>query len=173
LATVTQALEDLDNQGIDIQAVDSEIDKLALSLTTSMTNDSISKNLITSYPSGDTATIKNVLIMYQQSGNNINGTMTQKAITNYVEGVKSELNTTINSIPVGGGSTNLGSNNSGNIVVIDPDGNIIAGSTSEVTIIEALIKSGVYVAKDTVGLEIDYENKTFTRTQEATYYTQG
>jgi len=99
--------------------------------------------------------------------------MTQKAIKNYVEGVKSELNTTINSIPVGGGSANLGSNNSGNIVVIDSDGNIIAGSTSEVTIIEALIKSGVYVAKDTVGLEIDYENKTFTRTQEATYYTQG
>ena len=110
---------------------------------------------------------------YTTEGENEDGSMTQKAIKNYVEGVKSELNTTINSISVSGGSANLGSNNSGNIVVIDPDGNIIAGSTSEVTIIEALIKSGVYVAKDTVGLEIDYESKTFTRTQEATYYTQG
>ena len=68
----------------------------------------------------------------------------------------------------GGGSTNLGGDNAGSVVVVGPDGNIIAGDTSEQSIIEALIRTGVYHAKDAVGATIDYENKSISRSQEAT-----
>lgn len=177
LAAVNEALENIEeaSSGVDITAVDNEIDKLALSLTTSMTNEAISKNLVTAYPAGDTSTIKNLLIMYQQSGNNINGTMTQKAITNYVNSVKQELQTAINNITIsgGGGSTNLGIDNAGTIVVVGPDGNITAGNATEADVIEALIKAGAYSLSGVVGMELDYENKVYTRTQDGKILQPG
>ena len=104
---------------------------------------------------------------YTSYGDNEDGSMTQKAIKAYV--TDSIRNITVS----GGGSTNLGQDNAGKIVVIDENGNIVSGDTSEAAIIEALIKSGAYEAKNALGLEIDYENKSNTRTQEATYLTMG
>lgn len=165
LAAVNEALENITN--IDITTIHNEIDKLVLSITTSMSNGSISKNLITTYPDESTHTLHNLITMYTDSGNNINGTMTQKAITQYVESIKQDLITRINNIVVnGGGSTNLGSENAGNVVIIGPDGTIIAGSTTEADIIEALIKAGAYSLAGVVGMELDYENKIYTRTQD-------
>ena len=106
---------------------------------------------------------------YTTYGANEDGSMTQKAITNYVSDVKANLENQIRtSGGSGGGSTNLGGDNAGSVVVVGPDGNIIAGDTSEQSIIEALIRTGVYHAKDAVGATIDYENKSISRSQEAT-----
>jgi hypothetical protein len=46
---------------------------------------------------------------------------------------------------------------------VGDDGNIIAGVASEEDIIAALIANGGYTARDAVGLEIDYNNKSFRR----------
>lgn len=106
---------------------------------------------------------------YTSYGNNEDGSMTQKAIKQYVDNAVSSI--TINPGTSGGGNTNLGSENAGSIVVVGPDGNITAGDTQEQSIIEALIRSGIYQAKNAVGLSIDYENKSMARTQEATSNT--
>lgn len=102
---------------------------------------------------------------YTTYGNNEDGSMTQKAIKNYVE-------TAVRNAGGGsGGSSNLGGDNAGSVVIVGPDGNIIAGDTTEQAIIEALIRTGVYQAKDAVGAEVDYENRSIGRSQEATGMT--
>lgn len=171
LAAVTEALSGFNGE---TTLINNQIDQFILSITTSMANNAISKNLISTYPDGHTNILNNIITMYQSSGTKMDGTMTQKAITQYVESVKAELQAAINNIQVsGGGSTNLGTENAGNVVVIGPDGNIIAGSTTENSIIEALVKAGAYSVKDAVGMELDYENKSYTRTQEAKTYNAG
>lgn len=109
---------------------------------------------------------------YTTSGANEDGSMTQKAITNYVTDVKTALEAKIRTSGGGGsGTSNLGSDNAGQVVVVGEDGNITASDTTEQSIIEALIRTGVYQAKDAVGSAIDYENKSVGRTQEATAAT--
>ena len=114
---------------------------------------------------------------YTSYGDNEDGSMTQKAIKQYITNVKTELQNQINAIPTGGnggsGTTNLGSNNAGYIVVIDANGNIISGNTTEASIINALLKSGSYTARNAIGVEFDYVNKTYTRTQEASGKSAG
>lgn len=171
LAALNEALNNITN--VDITTIHNEIDKLVLSVTTSMTNGSISKNLVTTYPDDSTNTLRNLITMYTDSGNNTNGTMTQKAITQYVESVRQELLAAINASGGSGGSTNLGPENAGNIVIIGPDGNIIAGDATEADIIEALIKSGAYNITGVVGMELDYENKVYTRTQDGKTFQPG
>ena len=109
---------------------------------------------------------------YTSEGTNEDGSMTQKAIKTYVEEVKNTLQSQINSSGGNsGGTTNLGANNAGQIVIVGPEGTIVAGDTSELEIIELLLRTGTYQAKDAVGLNIDYENKSVGRTQEATSNT--
>ena len=100
---------------------------------------------------------------YTSYGNNEDGSMTQKAIKNYVETAVKNAG--------GSGTSNLGDNNAGSVVIVGPDGNIIAGDTSEQDIIELLIRTGIYQAKDAVGASIDYENRSIGREQEATGHT--
>jgi hypothetical protein len=115
--------------------------------------------------------------------------MTQKAITDALNNKadvsalnakadKTYVDQKVASIPSGGGgsgggNTNLGGANSGKIVVVGSDGNIIAGAVSEEELIEALVTSGGYTARSAVGLEVDYDNKSFTRTQQAQGLTMG
>ena len=119
--------------------------------------------------------------VYNTTGQNTDGYMTQKAVTdalgekvntsvlnNYATTVY--VNQQIASIPSSGmpsGVSNLGIDNAGKIVVIGPDGNIISGDITEQAIIDALIHSDAYAAEGTSGLIIDYSNKSFTRAQEA------
>ena len=100
---------------------------------------------------------------YTSYGDNEDGSMTQKAIKNYVDNAVRTSG--------GGGSTNLGGDNAGQVVIVGPNGNIIAGDTTEQSIIEALIRTGIYQAKDALGTSIDYENKSIGRTQEASATT--
>lgn len=109
----------------------------------------------------------NIMKNYTTTGANEDGSMTQKAITDELDKIKRE----------GGGSsdgsTNLGPENDGKIVVIDSDGNVKASEVTEENIVESLISGGFYDAKDAVGLEIDYKNKGFTRIQGASHIGQG
>ena len=133
--------------------------------------------------------------VYNTTGQNTDGYMTQKAVTDaldtkativYVNNSLSNKvdNSTLNNyatttyvnqkiaaIPssstMPSGVSNLGIDNAGKIVVIGPDGNIISGDITEQAIIDALIHSDAYAAEGTSGLIIDYSNKSFTRSQEA------
>ena len=127
---------------------------------------------------------------YSSTGQNTDGYMTQKAVTDalndkasitYVDNSLSTkvdittFNSTINnyattayvnqkiaSIPSSGlpsGVSNLGVDNAGKIVIIGPDGNIIAGEVTEDSIIEALIQSGNYNLTGTIETSVDYYNK--------------
>ena len=140
--------------------------------------------------------------VYTTTGQNTDGYMTQKAVTDalatkadssslniYI--TTNEMNTALASkadvsyvdqkiaaIPAGGGSSsggisNLGSDNAGRIVIVGSDGNIIPGAISEETLVESLIRSGLYQARDAGGLEINYQEKSYSRTQESTHYSMG
>lgn len=138
--------------------------------------------------------------VYSTTGQNTDGYMTQKAVTDaldtkasvtYVNNNLSNKvdNSTLNNyatttyvnqkianIPsssMPGGISNLGIDAAGKIVIVGPDGNIIAGDTSEASIIEALIKSGSYKTEGVVGLSIDYENKSVERLYDAVGYNAG
>lgn len=140
-------------------------------------------------------------VAYSTTGQNTDGYMTQKATTDALAAkansadvtnalstkadssaltnlaTKTYVDNKIATIPTGGGGTatnlNLGSENKGKLVVVGADGNIIAGTVLEDELIEALIISGGYTARDAVGIEIDYDNKIVKRTQQAVGKSMG
>jgi hypothetical protein len=59
------------------------------------------------------------------------------------------------------------------LVKVDENGHLVASVATEEAIIEALLQAGTYIAKDAVGLDIDYANRAFNRVQEATGKTMG
>lgn len=170
LNTVTQAMEDAQTLISELNSttiIDNEINKLLFTISNLNRSGYIGTDIVLKYPDESIKRINDAIKYYTSTGNNTDGTMTQKAITDAISAAIGSGGSG------GGGSTNLGPENSGNIVVIGPDGNIISGDTTEASIIEALIKSGSYVAKDAVGAEMDYENRVFSRTQESEYYQPG
>ena len=91
---------------------------------------------------------------------------------------KTYVDQQIAQIPSGGGSgssinINLNSENAGHMVVVDENGGITASSMTESNILELLIRGGTYSIENVIGLDIDYQNKTFTRIQEARNYSMG
>ena len=126
------------------------------------TSTAAAKELQTTITKGEDVNTYTVEKNYTSYGDNEDGSMTQKAIKQYVSSVKEELEQEMANT-----GTNLGQDNAGTVVIVGPDGTIAAGDTTEQQIIEALIKSGSYTAKNGVGIEIDYENKSAVRTQEA------
>jgi len=108
--------------------------------------------------------------------------MTQKAITDALTDKASitYVQNAIANIP-SGGSSGSGGNMSGNItgadeghlVTIDENGNLIPSLATDEAVIEALLQAGTYVAKDAVGIDMDYANRTCTRVQEATNKSMG
>ena len=152
--------------------VNSEIKKVSITKSANSGTAANTVDLTMTYPDNTTSTISDVVKMYKSTGTNEDGTMTQKAITSYMEQIAS------NSSGSGGnssssGTTNLGNENSGNIVVIGPDGNITSGTVTEHQIIEALIAAGNYTVEGALGLEVDYENLSNTRTQDAVGLSAG
>jgi hypothetical protein len=82
-----------------------------------------------------------------------------------VKADKTYVDQAIAAIPSdGSGDTNLGTDSAGHLVVIGDDGNIAPSDTTEDSLIEALIRSGIYQAKQAVGLDINYQEKSFIRT---------
>lgn len=153
----TDALENL------TQTIDNEIDKLLVEMETVSDNDATTNNLQITYPDDSISTINNVIKYYNSVGQNTDGTMTQKAISTALNNLRQE----IGSSGGGGGTSNLGQDNAGSLVVIGPDGNITASEVEETELIDALIQTGTYSAKEAVGLSIDYKDRIFTRQQQA------
>ena len=115
LSTVNTALTELEDATIDL--VNDEVKKLAIELTTVSNQDnSIGQRFTVHYPDSSTQVINNVAKYYTNSGNNVDGTMTQRAITEAIR-------TAVNSIVIP--STNLGAQNANKIVIVGPDGTII------------------------------------------------
>ena len=169
LETAQEALETAQEAQIntlDTEDIDDEIKKLNVSVNLVNGTNANTYQVITTYPD-NTLHTENATKLYKTTGDHEDGTMTQKAITAALSNIPSGGSSS------SGGNTNLGIENAGNIVVIDDNGNVIAGSISENSIIEALIKSGAYIAKEALGIEVDYEHKTVIRTQDAAYLNMG
>ena len=160
LEAVQEAIDNIDTTILEtakeelVDIADDEIDKLALALTITNSSTAIDKTLKITYPNGAERLINSIVKYYKTTGNNEDGTMTQKAITE--------------AIRKGGGGSIAIEGKPGSIIILGSDGKLIASDTVlESDIIEALIKSGSYNSAHALGLKIDYENKAFERTQEA------
>jgi len=126
--------------------------------------------MVVSTPSGLAKTVDNINKMYRTTGQNEDGTMTQKAITDALAqkansadvATKAYVDTKV----AGGGSTgvsNLGVDAAGKIVIVGPDGKITSGSLSETEIADAIVNGGGSANRESLGLLIDYNNKNFER----------
>lgn len=156
-AAAAQALSDL------TAAANTEIKKLVFDLDTTTNNDSsISQNLIVSYPDNSQIVLDDIVKYYDTTGDNTDGTMTQKAISNALRNA----------------NTNLGANNANKVVIVGPDGNIIASSTAT----ESMILNGggggggstpeptddpTKPSTGIVGVRINYSTSVITPTDDA------
>lgn len=181
LETVNSALEDI------AAAAATEIDKLLITLDQVQGVNATIANLNVTYPDETVKTVNNLIKLYTTVGNNTDGGMTQKAITDAL----GDMNTTIvnnyntlnssittldskvtNIINNGGGSgsginIHFSIDDAGKIVIIGPDGQIIPSpNLTETNLIDVLINTSGYVLKDCTGIMADYENYSFSRSQE-------
>lgn len=163
IAEVTDSLAAIDEAVLDSIEDDINTD-LSLSKSSTTRNNAVETDLTLNLMDGESKTLQGVVKNYKTVGNNEDGSMTQKAIKDYVEDQISNVDIT---------DKKFGIDKAGNIVVIDENGNIAAGTTSEADIIAALINSGSYNVDGTVGLQLDYANKTFTRIQDAEGLVEG
>lgn len=145
----------------DIQtAAYTEIKKLALSLETVTNNDnSIGQNLIITYPDNTNAELNNVVKYYTTTGNAEDGTMTQRAISRALQSA----------------GINLGAQNANKVVIVGPDGSIVASTTAT----EDMILNGggggntptpenpIAPSTGIVGIRINYTNFTIIPTDDA------
>lgn len=155
LDPIEEAIQSLQDDLIDVSA--SSINTAEVKgITFSITKDGTT----TSYP------IKN----YTTYGDNEDGSMTQKAIKAYIAVIKNELEQEIQNSSgsgSGGGSTNLGPQNSDLIVIVGDDGTIKPGDVAQEDIIRTQLLMGTYVARNAAGLEIDYANRSIKRVKTA------
>lgn len=124
---------------------------------------------------------------YTTLGDNEDGSMTQKAITELYDNqsdmyqqLASNLETleeTVENIGTTGGGGNIsgdiGFADDGTLIVSDGEGGIRPGDITEESLILDQVINGIYAPKGVVGLEIDYENKTCKRLAEAVGKTAG
>ena len=160
IAALNAAIENMEEgDSMDTAAVDAEIKKLVLSTSNSTSGSAIAKNLVTKYPDNSTRSIANIVKYYTGTGDNEDGTMTQKAITAALAAIPTGGGG--ESIPSGGTVIYLDPEDAGQLTVVDTDGNIVAGGILADDIANFLIKNDLSFIQDTIGLKIDYINKTF------------
>ena len=153
LENVESALNELDTVGNLQDIADNEISKLAFAVNTVNNNNAITNNLKITYPD-DEQTNVTVTKYYTTTGNNIDGTMTQKAITQ-----------AMNSATV-----NLGAANAGKFVAVGTNGELVPSNSTPVNPDTPIIPEPT---DEPLGLEIDYVNKTYTRLGSASNLTAG
>ena len=165
---------------LDTEDVDDEIKKLKITYEKVKTNShGFYTNLRVTYPDGTSEVIPDVVDLAKETGPSEIEGMTQKAITEALaaKADKTYVDQQIANIPSSDSSGNISGNFSsedeGHMVVIDENGNLIPSLATDEAIIEALLQAGTYVAKDAVGIDIDYYNRTFARTQEAVGKSMG
>ena len=140
--------------------IHSEVDKLLLSMSTSSNGSVVATDITTTYPDNSVKTLNNVVKYYTTTGNNEDGTMTQKAITAAVKDA----------------SVNLGAGNSGKMVKIGADGKLTASSIKESDILNGEIiinpdhpTDPTIPPVDTsiIGMKINYQTSTYEPTNAA------
>lgn len=177
-ARIDAALESID--GASTQEIQDEIGKLAIQLVAANTANYNQNNLTISYPNNTSNTITNIIKMYKSTGTNEDGTMTQKAITDALSlkansadvATKTYVDQRVSGIS-GGGVSNLGIDEAGKIVIVDKDGNITAGTLTEEDIADAIINGGGTTSKESLGLLIDYDGRSFDRVYGAANLVAG
>lgn len=158
LSDATEALE-LANDAlakineVTIATLDTEIDKLTHALLQRTTENSVSYDFVTTYPSGLITTLQNLIKYYNSTGQNTDGTMTQKAITDALENAGSNIH--------------FNTEDAGHIPVVKNDGTLGTSEIMESDLLEALAQLGIYHSEEAVGLTIDYEAGTFERVFDA------
>ena len=142
---------------LNTEDVDTEIKKLDVSINTVNSPTANTIQVITTYPD-NTLNTENITKLYKSSGQNEDGTMTQKAIT-----------ALLSSATGGGSGANIqfSTDDAGYITMVDENGNLVASDITQDMLIEVLLDNNTYVGKDTVGLDLNYSEKTYTRTQKA------
>lgn len=135
--------------------------------------------------------------VYTTTGQNTDGYMTQKAVTDALAAKadssalagkmdtfnlsdyasKSYVTSAIAAIPASSGSSSatvtFNPSDAGYIVTIDENGHLQPGNILENDLLALLHSNGEYTIKGTVGLDMDYANKTFARLQDATTLSMG
>lgn len=199
LAAAQEALETAQSAQINtlsLEDVNDEIKQLGLNISVDETASVNTLNLVTTYPD-DTTDSDTITKLYKLTGSNEDGTMTQKAITQALAdkadtsalaakadtstldsyATKQYVDTQISNIPSSGSSAssniNFNVDDAGHIVVVDDEGHPISGALTEDNLINALLDMNSYIAKDAVGLEMNYADKLFTRIQQATGKAAG
>ena len=140
--------------------IDTEIKKLVHSLTSTSTAAVTTYNFNTTYPDESVQTIQNIIKYYNDVGQNTDGSMTQKAISDKLTYLERFINT-------GGSGSSLENSTPGQVVIAGENNSIVASHITEDDLAEVLAKNGIYNTPDAVGLTIDYENKAFERIAEA------
>lgn len=153
---IQEAIEEVD--------IDGKIKSLSVDVTTTdpLGADYRLVQLQTTYPDS-TVAAKTITKLYKTAGTHIDGTMTQKAIKDYIDSHGGG----------GGGSINFGPENAGHIITVDADGAPVVSEITTDALADALIIVDAFEAEDAVGIEADYENKIFKRTQLAAELTMG
>lgn len=147
--------------------ITNEIDKLVFSLTSAPITNGTRYDLLVQHEDLANKQVSGILKLYNTTGNNTDGTMTQRAITEAIAAHQG-----------GGGSgggtmPSFSSEDEGKIVVVGENGEITTGDLTEEEIAAAIGHSGGGISEGVVGLEIDYSNKSFKRIQEAEYKQAG
>ena len=166
LATATDILDRIDNNLTEV--IDQEIADLTPANNYQRTDTEVVNSILFQYP-GDLITYDiETSKYYKQKGTNEDGTMTQKAITAYVQEQIAQSGSGSGSTPI-----HFDTTYKGHLVAINDQGNLMPSDITEQEIAILLAKNDALILKDAVGVEIDYENKTFTRTYEAANYNAG
>lgn len=128
----------------------------SISFTDSNTSSNKKRQAIVS--KNGTNTTYDVVKNYTATGQNEDGSMTQKAITQALNTLESKINT-----PSGGSgnvSGNFTDDQVGHIVIVDDDKNIAASAITENELIYSQIINGAYTPFNAKGIEIDYANRS-------------
>ena len=151
-------------------AIGPQIRKLALDLSTNHLTNADIINLSLNYDQQTLSTVEGLIKYYTTIGQNTDGTMTQKAISDALEDLQRQIDAGGGG---SGGTIHLDPDDAGKITIVDSNGNLISGSVTEAQIIEALLNADLYHLSNAAGVAIDYTNKTFSRTQEGAQKLPG
>lgn len=165
-----ETIENLDT------AINNAVNNIAISVDVINNNTSAAKIKSTRFNKNGISQVYETVKNYTTTGSNEDGGMTQKAITTALTNQKTELENKIKNIKIpassGNNSTTI-EGEPGNLVIVSDDGTIIASDIKESDLVRTQIITGAYNNLETVGIEINYTDKTFKRLQGANGLTAG
>lgn len=173
---ITNAAAEVVDDRIDLALQNLNIDNAVTNASVTADNAGIYKGKHLSITKKDITSNYEVEKNYTTTGQNEDGAMTQKAITDALNNQKTFLETKINNIPSSGSSTTIGDFTDalpGSLIIVDENGHVISSSITEDDIVQTQMVIGTYVPKSALGIEIDYDNKTVIRILEAANLTAG